>query len=176
MKNKTLRLLVISSMLLAAALLLPFITGQNQGLGTRLCLMHLPVLLCGILCGPHFGFAVGLIAAPLRFLIFGMPFMPMCLFMAVEMAVYGALAGIFIRIFPKKLPFTLLTLIIAMIGGRLAYGVIWWAVGTVGGKAFTLPAFLTTSFVKALLGIALQLVLIPILVTALDRAGVRNER
>lgn len=176
MKNKPLRSLVIAAMLLAAALLLPFLTGQNRMLGNMLCLMHLPVLLCGILCGPLFGFAVGLVAAPLRFLIFGMPFMPLCLFMSVELAVYGALSGLLRRAFPEKLPYLLLNLVLSMLGGRLAYGIAWWAVGTVGSSPFTMSAFLTTSFVKALPGIALQLIFIPILVTALERGGIFKKR
>lgn len=176
MKNKTLRSLVISAMLLAAALLLPLLTGQNKELGSILCLMHLPVLLCGILCGPVFGFAVGLTAAPLRYLIFGMPFMPMCLFMSAELAIYGVASGVLTRLLPKKPVSLFPTLLISMIMGRLAYGAVWWAVGTIGGKDFTVSAFLATSFVQSLPGIALQLVLIPILVAALIRAGVLGER
>ena len=89
MKKSSIRTLVIAAMLLALALLLPFLTGQIPRIGSMLSPMHLPVLLCGFLCGPFWGLAVGVVAAPLRFMLFGMPQAPMCFFMAAEMAAYG---------------------------------------------------------------------------------------
>ena len=104
-------------MMLAIALLLPYLTGQIPEIGSMLCPMHLPVLLCGFLCGPWWGLAVGAVAAPLRFALLGMPKAPMCFFMAVEMAVYGFLAGFLYKLFPKKIPFLYASLLLAMIGG-----------------------------------------------------------
>ncbi len=74
-------------MMLAIALLLPYLTGQIPEIGSMLCPMHLPVLLCGFLCGPWWGLAVGAVAAPLRFGLLGLEEAQMWLFMEVEMAV-----------------------------------------------------------------------------------------
>ena len=76
-----LKRLTVAAMMLALALLLPFLTGQVPAIGKMLAPMHLPVLLCGLLCGPIFGFAVGIVAAPLRFVLFGAPQMPNVLYM-----------------------------------------------------------------------------------------------
>jgi len=73
-------------MMLAIALLLPFLTGQLQAIGQMLTPMHVPVLLCGMICGPIYGLAVGVVAAPLRFILFGMPQMPNVLYMTAELA------------------------------------------------------------------------------------------
>ena len=43
--------LVLAAMFLALALVLPFLTGQIPQIGGMLLPMHLPVLLCGFLCG-----------------------------------------------------------------------------------------------------------------------------
>ena len=107
MKRTSIRTLVISAMLLAVALLLPFLTGQIPEIGSMLSPMHLPVLLCGFLCGPIWGFAVGAVAAPLRYLLFGMPQMPMCLFMAAEMASMACLPVCFILFSRRKFPISI---------------------------------------------------------------------
>ena len=43
--------LAYAAMSLALALTLPFVTGQIPEIGKMLCPMHIPVLLCGFLCG-----------------------------------------------------------------------------------------------------------------------------
>ena len=49
MKQTKLYPLVLSSLFLALALILPFITGQLQQLGSMLLPMHLPIMLCGFI-------------------------------------------------------------------------------------------------------------------------------
>ena len=73
MKSTVTRKLVFAALLLALAMVLPFLTGQIPQIGQALCPMHIPVLLCGFLCGPWYALAVGAIAPVLRFALFGMP-------------------------------------------------------------------------------------------------------
>ena len=94
--------LVYAAVCLSLCLVLPFLTGQIPEIGSKLSPMHLPVLLCGFLCGWQYGLAVGAVAAPLRFLLFTMPPFPNCLFMAFELAAYGLMTGLFYKAFPKK--------------------------------------------------------------------------
>ena len=94
MSTKTKRL-VISALLLAAGLVLPFLTGGIPNFGRMLLPMHLPVLLCGFVCGWKWGLLVGFVTPLLRSVLFGMPPMvPTALAMAFELAAYGALAGV----------------------------------------------------------------------------------
>ena len=68
-----LRNLIFSAMCLAIGLILPFFTGQIQQIGSMLLPMHLPVLICGMICGWGWGGLIGFILPLLRFAIFGMP-------------------------------------------------------------------------------------------------------
>ena len=89
-----LRKLTYSAACLALALVLPFVTGNIPDIGNMLCPMHIPVLLCGFLCGGFWGTAVGAVAPILRSLIFGRPYLyPAALAMMFELAIYGLLAG-----------------------------------------------------------------------------------
>ena len=89
-KNASIRRLTLSAMLLAIGMLLPFLTGQIQHIGNMLCPMHLPVFICGMVCGPFWGLAVGAVLPLLRSMVFGMPvLMPAAAAMAFELAAYG---------------------------------------------------------------------------------------
>ena len=161
----------VASVCLALCLVLPFFTGQDQAWGNALCPMHIPVLLCGFLCGWPWGLAVGFIAPLFRCLLFGMPpFYPVAIAMAFELAVYGLLTGLFYRLLPKKLPFFYVSLIIAMVGGRLVWGAARCVMLFVKDTPFTFEIFLTSAVVNAVPGIILQILIVPALVHLLRRA------
>jgi len=104
MQTKTTKL-TLSGLFLALCLVLPLLTGQIPQIGSALSPMHIPVLLCGFVCGWPYGMAIGFIAPLLRGVIFGMPpIFPVGIAMAFELAAYGALAGLFYKILPKKIP------------------------------------------------------------------------
>ncbi len=171
MKHLQIKKLVISAMMLALCLLLPFLTGQIREIGRMLAPMHLPVLICGYVCGPVWGFAVGLVAAPLRSMIFSMPAVPECFFMAAELAVYGLMSGLFYRIFPKKLPFYYVSLLISMVSGRILYGILHFAVAGIQGNSYLFETFLAATVLGSIPGMILQLVLIPLILAGLKRTG-----
>ena len=162
--------LTLSAMFLALALTLPFITGQIPEIGAMLCPMHLPVLLCGFFCGGPWGLAVGLIAPVLRSMIFGMPPMyPTALSMAFELAAYGAISGLLYAKLPKNKASVYVSLVTAMIVGRLVWGAARFVFAGLDVTAFGLQAFWAGAVTSAIPGIILQLILIPILVIALDK-------
>lgn len=70
--NKPLKNLTLAAMFLALGLVLPLLTGQIPQIGNMLLPMHIPVLLCGLICGWQYGGAVGFVMPLLRYLIFGM--------------------------------------------------------------------------------------------------------
>ena len=49
------------ALFLAIGLILPFITMQIPAVGKMLCPMHIPVLLCGYICGWHMACLLGLL-------------------------------------------------------------------------------------------------------------------
>ena len=170
------RNLVDSALCLALALVLPFLTGQIPEIGSMLCPMHIPALLCGFVCGWPWGLAVGVIAPLLRSLIFSMPPMfPVAVAMAFEMGVYGATAGLVYRMLPRTKWRVYPALLTAMVAGRLVWGGVQFLFAGLQNTTFTLELFLAGAVIGAIPGIILQLLLIPALVLALDRAGlVRN--
>ena len=168
--NKKVRNLILAALFLAMAFVLPFFTGQIPEVGSMLCPMHIPVLLCGFFCGWPWGLIVGLVAPLLRSFTLGMPpLFPTAVCMALELAAYGAVSGLMHKLLPRKKPCVYLSLITAMIVGRLVWGgAMYLCMGLKGGQ-FTIAAFLAGAVTNALPGIIVQIVLIPILVMLLDK-------
>ncbi len=168
--NKKILKLVLSALFIAVAYLLPFLTGQIPEIGNMLCPMHIPVLLCGFICGWQYGLSVGIISPLLRSLTLGMPpIFPKAICMAFELAVYGAIAGLLYKHFPKKKGFIYLSLIIAMLSGRIVWGCVMFVCMGIKGGTFGLSAFMTEAFVNAVPGIVLQIALIPLVVMAANK-------
>ena len=175
-KNHILRL-VLSALFLAMAYVLPFLTGQIPEIGAMLCPMHIPVLLCGFVCGWPWGLAVGFVAPLLRSFTISMPpLFPTALCMAFELATYGAVAGLMHRYLPRKKPFIYCSLLTAMIAGRLVWGAAMFVFVGAKGGSFTLSAFLAGAITNALPGIVVQIILIPILVMLLDNPKILKLR
>lgn len=162
--------LTLSAMMLALAYLLPFVTGQIPEIGNMLCPMHIPVLLCGFLCGPYWGVSVGFVSPLLRSLILGMPPMfPKAICMAFELAVYGLVCGLMHKYMPRKKGFIYVSLVTAMIAGRLVWGAAMYICMGINGGAFGFSAFLAGAITNAIPGIIIQLVLIPVVVMLVQK-------
>ena len=169
-KHKNLRQLILAAMFLTLALALPFLTGQIPQVGSALCPVHIPVLLCGFFCGPWYALAVGLVAPLLRFALFGMPpLMPTGIAMCFELATYGFVSGLLYKLLPGKKVFTYVTLIAAMLAGRIIWGIARVILAGLAQSEFAWTAFLSGAFVNAVPGIILHILLIPVLVIALKR-------
>ena len=165
------RRLTLSAMLMAAGMLLPFLTGQIQHSGNMLCPMHLPVFICGMICGPFWGLVVGALLPLVRSMVFGMPvLMPAALAMAFELGAYGFISGWLRRRLPRTLPMLFVSLISAMLLGRIVWGLVSMPVYGLAGKSFGWQIFAVNGFVNAVPGMILQLIAVPAIVTALEKA------
>jgi len=170
--NRSVHKPVYTALCLALAMVLPMLTGQIQSIGNMLCPMHIPVLLCGFLCGPVWGLAAGAVAPLLRFAIFGMPVIyPTGIAMAFELAAYGAVSGALYRVLPRSPVGLYGALAAAMVSGRVVWGCVQVVLAGLSGTAFPFSAFLAGAVTNAIPGIVLQLVLLPAIVTAMKRAG-----
>ena len=170
MRNKNITKLILSALFLAMALVLPFLTGQIPEIGSMLCPMHIPALLCGFFCGWPWGLAVGLIAPVLRSLLFSMPPMyPMAVCMAFELATYGAVSGYLYGKLPHKKSSIYVSLLTAMVAGRLVWGLARFICSGLDVSAFGLSAFWSGAVATAIPGIIVQILLIPVLVMALEK-------
>lgn len=163
---------VTAGLLLAAALYLPFLTGQIPQVGSMLSPMHIPVLLCGFLCGAPYGLAVGAIAPLLRFALFGMPpLFPTGLAMTFELAAYGLCSGLFYKLLPKRPAFLYADLMLSMLVGRIVWGMAMFVISLISPVQFNMNIFIAGAFVKAVPGIILHIALIPVIVLTLQKAG-----
>lgn len=171
-KNHVLTL-TLAAMFLAIGLLLPFLTGQIKQFGNMLLPMHIPVILCGLICGWQYGLGVGFVLPLLRYAMFGMPILfPTGIAMSFELATYGFVVGILYAHSRWKCVVALYRcMIIAMLSGRVVWGVVQIFLLGLGENGFTLNMFITSAFLNAIPGIILQLILIPAIMIALNRTG-----
>ena len=146
--------LVLGALFLALALVLPFFTGHIPQIGAMLCPMHLPILLAGFVCGGP----VGAVAIA----------------MAFELLTYGLVSGIMYRkVFKKQTVGTLYgSLLIAMVAGRIVWGIVKVILSGIAADAgaFTFAAFISGALLNAIPGIVVQLILVPAVVVALQKA------
>lgn len=171
MKKLSTKYLVLSGLFLALGLIMPFLTAQIPSMGSKLLPMHIPVLLCGFICGWPYGLIVGFIVPVFRSILFGMPPMfPTAVAMAFELAAYGCISGFLYKLLPQKNSFIYVTLIISMICGRIVWGIASSILYGVSGNPFTGKAFVAGAFVNSMPGIIIQIILIPIIIIALKRA------
>lgn len=163
---------VLSGVFITLGLLLPFITGQIPEVGNMLLPMHIPVLICGYVCGGRYGLAVGAMVPLLRSFFFGMPpLVPKAVCMSVELATYGLVVGLLYQRLRYRRGRIYISLMGAMVVGRLAWGMVATVVYKVVGIPFGVEIFLAEAFVNAVVGIVVQLLLVPALVFSLEKAG-----
>lgn len=167
--------LVLSAVFIAIGIVLPFFTGQVKQLGDILLPMHLPIFLCGLICSWKFGLAAGAILPILRSLMFGMPpLYPNAIPMAFELATYGFIVGfIYEKAKKKNLIWLYISLIVAMLAGRLVAGCIKTIILGMAGTPYSFNAFITANFIKAVPGIIIQLVIIPSLMLLIKKTKIK---
>ena len=171
--NEKTKKITLSALFIALGLVLPLLTGQLKQLGNAFLPMHLPVLLCGLVVGPVHGLIVGLILPILRHFTFGMPpLYPTGISMAFELATYGFVVGYVYKVSRWKCIIALYeSLIIAMVAGRIIWGIVQMILLGINRQAFTYEMFMTGAFLNAIPGIVFQLIFIPSLMLALHKTG-----
>lgn len=158
------RKLTLTSMSIALGVILPQAFHMVPNAGTIFLPMHIPVLIGGFTCGPLYGLLIGFITPIISHIIFTMPPVVMLSQMIIELSMYGFLTGLFNKYINVKNEYvkTYICLILAMLIGRLTYGManaLFFKAGT-----YSLNIWLTTAFITALPGILIQLIVVPIIV------------
>ena len=177
MKKTNVYKLSLSAMFLALIFVLPLLTGQIPQLGERFCPMHIPVFLCGYLCSGYWGMLIGFIGPILRSVTVGVPapLFPKALSIAFELAAYGAVSGFLYKLMPRKRSNLYLSLIISMVSGRLVRAVVILCFAGLDVTSFDFSAFWTAVVVNAVPGMIIQILLIPVLVSAAERFKEKNR-
>ncbi len=166
-RKQDIQRLVLAAFFVALGLGLPFVTMHIPTVGQLLSPMHLPVLLCGLVCGPLYGGIVGLIVPIFRSFLFGMPMLfPTAIAMSFELMTYGLVSGFIYKKTNNSIASIYLSLIPAMILGRIIGGMVQAVL--LGGK-YTISTFVTAYIINTFPGIILQLILIPIIMAAIGK-------
>ena len=165
------RRLISTGLCAALCVVLPLAFHSIPNAGSIFLPMHIPVLLCGFLCGWPYGLACGLLGPLLSHLITQMPPASLLPSMLCELAVYGLVTGwLYPRMSGRRpLVSVYVPLLSAMVCGRVCYGVLNALVLQAG--SYTLQIWLGAAVTTALPGIMIQLLLIPVLLGALQKAG-----
>ena len=170
MNNKT-KQLVISALMLAMGVVLPQAFHAIPNAGSIFLPMHIPVLVAGFAVGPVYGAIVGALTPVLSHLIFHMPPAAILGSMVCELCMYGFMTGLLSRIVKteNKIVKIFAVLIGAMLAGRVTYGILNALIFRAG--KYSLQAWISAAFTTALPGIIIQLIVVPAVVFALNKAN-----
>ena len=167
---------IITAVCIALCVVLPQAFHAVPNAGAIYLPMHIPVLLCGLLCGWSYGLLCGLAGPALSALLTGMPPAAVLPGMLVECGVYGLAAGLLMQLVRTKHLYAdlYISLAAAMLLGRVVSGIAKALIFSVG--SYSMASWVAGSFVTALPGIVIQLALLPSIVYALMRARLIPQR
>ena len=170
MNLSSIKRLTLTALCIALCVVVPMAFHVIPNAGAVMLPMHIPVLLCGLVCGWQYGLLCGIMGPLVSSVLTGMPPAAMLPGMMVECGMYGCVGGLMMEyIHTGSLYADLyISLPVAMLMGRVISGIVKALILT-PGLSFT--AWATASFVTALPGISIQLILLPTLIVALTRAG-----
>ncbi|MBQ2802645.1 MAG: ECF transporter S component [Lachnospiraceae bacterium] len=163
--------LVITAVCTSLCIVLPIALHSIPNAGTLFSPMHIPVLLCGLVCGWQYGLICGISGPLLSSLITSMPAMAKLPFMMLELAVYGLIVAFVMQFLHtgRLLSDLYISLLTAMLSGRILAGIAQALFFAKEGYSFTLWA--SSYFFSCFPGILVQLILLPVLYLALERTG-----
>jgi len=175
MKLSYVKKMVFTAVCIALCVVLPMAFHTVQNAGTIFLPMHIPVLLCGLICGWPFGFICGALGPALSSLLTGMPPAAMMPSMMLECAAYGCITGAMMCLVHTKKPMLdlYISMVTAMVAGRVLAGLAKSLIFSPGTAPF---AWVSTSLVAGIPGIVIQLILIPLVVYGLTRARLLPQR
>ena len=166
--------MVTTAICAAMCVVLPIAFHSIPNAGTILLPMHIPVLLCGLVCGWPYGLVCGLIG-PLLSSFTGMPPLSVLPGMMVECGTYGLVTGLMMKYVRtgRTTADLYISMAAAMVLGRVLSGIAKSLIFAPGTPAF---AWVSTSLVTGIPGIIIQLIVMPLLITALTRAKLLPRR
>ena len=167
---------IITAVCIALCVVLPQAFHAVPNAGAIYLPMHIPVLLCGLICGWSYGLLCGLAGPALSALLTGMPPAAVLPGMLVECGVYGLAAGLLMQLVRTKHLYAdlYISLAAAMLLGRVVSGIAKALIFSAG--SYSMASWVAGSFVTALPGIVIQLALLPSIVYAQMRARLIPQR
>lgn len=168
--------LTVTALCAALCVVLPLAFHAIPNGGSLFSPMHIPVLLCGIACGPVWGLACGIVGPVLSSFITGMPGWAYLPPMLLELAAYGLVGGLGMGLVHTGRLYAdiYISLGSAMLLGRVAAGLFMGLIFSRG--EFSLAIWAASYFLGSAPGIIAHLILVPVLYIALGKAGLVKRR
>ena len=175
MNFSSIKRMTLSALCVALCVVLPMAFHMIPNAGSVMLPMHIPVLLCGLVCGWQYGLLCGILGPLVSSVLTGMPPAAILPGMMVECGMYGCVGGLMMeRVRTGSLYGDIyISLPTAMLAGRVISGIVKALILT-PGLSFT--AWVTASFVTAFPGIMIQLIFLPSVVCTLMKAKVIPQR
>lgn len=173
--RNSVRNMTFAAVCVALCVVLPIAFHSIPDAGSVFLPMHIPVLICGMICGWPYGLLCGILGPLLSSAITGMPPVAILPAMMLECGAYGMVSGLMLKVVRTKNTYAdlYIALIVAMLAGRVVSGI---AKALIFMPGMALSAWITASFVTALPGIVIQLAFLPSVVITLMKAKVIPTR
>lgn len=167
---------IVTAVCIALCTVLPMAFHSIPQAGSIYAPMHIPVLICGLVCSFPYALVCGILGPIISSLLTGMPPAPVLPGMIVELAAYGLICALMMKfIKTKNTPADVyISLVSGMLLGRVIAGIAKALIFARG--EITITAWATSYFVTSLPGIAIQIVLVPIVYFALQKANLIPSR
>lgn len=176
-KTSSVKRVTITAAFIALCYVLP-LAFHAAGVGSAFSPMHIPVLMCGLICGGGYGLFCGIAGPILSSVLSGMPGTTQLIYFVPELMIYGFVSGLTMkRVHTKKrIANIYISLIIAMIAGRVVGCIVKTLFYLGSGQTFAFVTIVVSYFVTSLPGIICHLIVIPLLVTTLTKARLIPNR
>lgn len=156
-------------------------------LGAVFSPMHLPVFICGLICGGGYGLFCGIVGPIISCLLTGMPTVAGLPTMAVELGIYGLMSGLLMKTIRTKrlVPDLYISILISVLLGRIAAGLVGLAMTklfageaafAITGKGGYFMGWLSAYFLTSWPGTVILLLFVPTIFVALMKAHLIPER
>ena len=167
---------IITAVCIALCYVIPLMFHGIQNAGSIFCPMHIPVFICGLICGCQYGLLCGIAGPALSSALSGMPPAAILPSMMVELAAYGTAAGLMMKLVRTKSTYAdlYISLIAAIVCGRVLAGLAKALIFARG--SYSMSAWIAGSVVTSWPGTVIQLVFIPTIVFALMKSHLIPER
>ena len=126
MKNKSsVKNMTLTAVCIALCVVLPIAFHSIPDAGSVFLPMHIPVLICGMICGWPYGFICGLMGPLLSSALTGMPPIAILPAMMLECGTYGMVSGIMLKLVHTRSTYgdLYIALVTAMLAGRVMSGI-----------------------------------------------------
>jgi hypothetical protein len=161
----------IASICTALCYVLP-LAFHALGVGSAFSPMHIPVLLCGLICGWSYGAFCGIAGPVISSLLSGMPSTIQLIYMVPELLTYGLVSGLLMKVIRTRHTYAdmYLSLIPAMILGRIVGGIAQAVFYISTAREYSVAIWASAYFIGSIPAIILHLVILPSMVMLLMKA------